>query len=51
MSIFFATIIRIVLGRLNKQLDEEEGTNIDPNRTWTAWASYYPRIPFLALIL
>ncbi|KAJ5764135.1 MFS general substrate transporter [Penicillium manginii] len=32
MSIFFATIIRIVLGRLNKQLDEEEGTNIDPNR-------------------
>lgn len=28
MTIFFATIIRIVLGRLNKQLDDEEGTNI-----------------------
>ncbi|KAJ5973707.1 MFS general substrate transporter [Penicillium waksmanii] len=32
MTIFFATIIRIVLGRLNKQLDEEEGTNIGPSR-------------------
>lgn len=32
MTIFFATVIRIVLGRLNKQLDEEEGTNIGPSR-------------------
>ncbi|CAI7652579.1 unnamed protein product [Penicillium pancosmium] len=31
MTIFFATVIRIVLGRLNKQLDEEEGTNIGPS--------------------
>lgn len=29
MTICFATIIRIVLGRLNKQLDQEEGTNIN----------------------
>jgi hypothetical protein len=28
MTIIFATILRIVLGRLNKKLDEEEGTNI-----------------------
>jgi hypothetical protein len=28
MTICFATVIRIVLGRLNKKLDEEEGTNI-----------------------
>lgn len=30
MTICFGTIIRIVLGRLNKKLDEEEGTNIGP---------------------
>lgn len=30
MTICFATVIRIVLGRLNKQLDQEEGTNIEP---------------------
>lgn len=29
MTICFATIIRIVLGRLNKQLDNEEGLDID----------------------
>lgn len=28
MTICFATVIRIVLKRLNKKLDEEEGTNI-----------------------
>jgi hypothetical protein len=28
MTIIFATILRIVLGRLNKKLNEEEGTNI-----------------------
>ncbi|CAG8002530.1 unnamed protein product [Penicillium salamii] len=28
VTIIFATILRIVLGRLNKRLDEEEGTNI-----------------------
>lgn len=28
MTICFATVIRIILGRLNKQLDHEEGTNI-----------------------
>ena len=28
MTICFATVIRIVLRRLNKQLDQEEGTNI-----------------------
>lgn len=28
MTICFATVIRIILGRLNKQLDQEEGTNI-----------------------
>ncbi|KAJ6079707.1 MFS general substrate transporter [Penicillium canescens] len=28
MTICFATVLRIVLGRLNKQLDQEEGTNI-----------------------
>lgn len=32
MTICFATIIRIVLGRLNKQLDEEEGTNLGTSR-------------------
>lgn len=29
MTICFATLIRIVLGRLNKQLDNEEGLDID----------------------
>jgi hypothetical protein len=29
MTICFATVIRIVLGRLNKKLDQEEGTNIN----------------------
>lgn len=29
MTICFATVIRIVLGRLNKQLDQEEGADID----------------------
>jgi hypothetical protein len=28
MTICFATVLRIVLGRLNKQLDQEEGTDI-----------------------
>lgn len=28
VTIIFATILRIVLGRLNKRLAEEEGTNI-----------------------
>ncbi|KAJ5748269.1 MFS general substrate transporter [Penicillium nucicola] len=28
MTICFATVLRIVLGHLNKQLDQEEGTNI-----------------------
>lgn len=29
MTICFATVIRIVLGRLNKKLDQEEGTDIN----------------------
>lgn len=33
LTIIFATILRIVLGRLNKKLDEEEGTNIAPSAT------------------
>ncbi|CAG8103583.1 unnamed protein product [Penicillium olsonii] len=31
LTIIFGTILRIVLGRLNKKLDEEEGTNIGPS--------------------
>lgn len=33
MSVCFATVIRIVLGRLNKKLDEEEGTHLASNQT------------------
>lgn len=28
MTIIFSTILRIYLGRLNKQLDQEEGTDL-----------------------
>lgn len=28
MTIFFATIMRMLLARLNKKLDDEEGTNL-----------------------
>ncbi|KAJ5361139.1 MFS general substrate transporter [Penicillium brevicompactum] len=31
LTIIFATILRVVLGRLNKTLDEEEGTDIAPS--------------------
>lgn len=31
LTIIFATILRVVLGRLNKKLDEEEGTDIAPS--------------------
>lgn len=29
MTIIFSTILRIYLGRLNKQLDHEEGTDLE----------------------
>jgi hypothetical protein len=28
MTIFFATVMRMLLARLNKKLDDEEGTNL-----------------------